>query len=82
VHALLQDLQGYLGGPGFGSGAYEFVRRMLHRYVNTSLHVSYLIVLITLFLANCVQLDFIVNCKTVGQNKNIKENKEAPDKSW
>jgi hypothetical protein len=27
-------------------------------------------------------LDFIVNCKTVGQNKNIKENKEAPDKSW
>jgi hypothetical protein len=32
--------------------------------------------------SNCVQLDFIVNCKTVGQNKNIKENKEAPDKSW
>jgi hypothetical protein len=43
VRALLQDPQGYLGGPGFGSGAYEFVRRMLHRYVNTSL--SYLIVL-------------------------------------
>jgi hypothetical protein len=38
--------------------------------------------ILTLFLANCVQLDFIVNCKTVGQNKNIKENKEAPDKSW
>jgi hypothetical protein len=30
----------------FGSGAYEFVRRMLHRYVNTSL--SYLIVLVFL----------------------------------
>jgi hypothetical protein len=30
----------------------------------------------------CIQLDVIVNCKTVGQNKNIKENKEAPDKSW
>jgi hypothetical protein len=29
-----------------------------------------------------VQLDFIVSCKTVGSNKNIKENKEAPDKSW
>ena len=42
MQALLQDPQGYLGGPGFGSGAYEFVRRMLHRYVNTSL--SYLIV--------------------------------------
>jgi hypothetical protein len=39
VQALLQDPQGYLGGPG-------------------------------------------VNCKTVSQNKNIKENKEAPDKSW
>ena len=38
--------------------------------------------ILTLFLSNCVQLDFIVNCKTVGQNKNIKENKEAPDKSW
>ena len=38
--------------------------------------------ILTLFLANCVQLDFIVNCKTVGPNKNIKENKEAPDKSW
>jgi hypothetical protein len=38
--------------------------------------------ILALFLANCVQLDFIVNCKTVGQNKNIKENKEAPDKSW
>ena len=37
--------------------------------------------ILTLFLANCVQLDFIVNCKTVGPNKNIKENKEAPDKS-
>jgi beta-lactamase regulating signal transducer with metallopeptidase domain len=46
VQALLQDPQGYLGGPGFGSGAYEFVRRMLHRYVNTSL--SYLIVLVFL----------------------------------
>jgi hypothetical protein len=33
--------------------------------------------ILTLFLANCVQLDFIVNCKTVGPNKNIKENKEA-----
>jgi hypothetical protein len=32
--------------------------------------------ILTLFLANCVQLDFIVNCKTVGQNKNIKENKD------
>jgi PBP1b-binding outer membrane lipoprotein LpoB len=39
-------------------------------------------IILALFLANCVQLDFIVNCKTVGQNKNIKENKEAPDKSW
>ena len=38
--------------------------------------------ILTQFLANCVQLDFIVNCKTVGQNKNIKENKETPDKSW
>ena len=38
--------------------------------------------ILTLFLTNCVQLDFIVNCKTVGPNKNIKENKEAPDKSW
>ena len=46
VQALLQDPQGYLGGPGFGSGAYEFVGRMLHRYVNTSL--SYLIVLVFL----------------------------------
>jgi hypothetical protein len=46
VQALLQDPQGYLGGPGIGSGAYEFVRRMLHRYVNTSL--SYLIVLVFL----------------------------------
>jgi hypothetical protein len=43
---VLHDPQGYLGGPGFGSGAYEFVRRMLHRYVNTSL--SYLIVLVFL----------------------------------
>jgi hypothetical protein len=38
--------------------------------------------ILTLLLANCVQLDFIVNCKTVGSNKNIKENIEAPDKSW
>ena len=38
--------------------------------------------ILTQILANCVQLDFIVNCKTVGPNKNIKENKEAPDKSW
>jgi hypothetical protein len=37
VQALLQDPQGYLGGPGFGSGAYEFAMRMLYRYVNTSL---------------------------------------------
>jgi preprotein translocase subunit SecG len=85
VQALLQDPQGYLGGPGFGSGAYEFVRRMLHRYVNTSLSTIKTVlttIILALFLANCVQLDFIVNCKTVGQNKNIKENKEAPDKSW
>ena len=39
-------------------------------------------IILALFLANCVQLLFIVNCKTVGQNKNIKENNEAPDKSW
>lgn len=46
MQALLQDPHGYFGGPGFGSGAYEFVKRMLHRYVNTSL--SYLIVLVFL----------------------------------
>ncbi|CAC5398665.1 unnamed protein product [Mytilus coruscus] len=38
--------------------------------------------ILTLFLANCVKLDLIVNCKTVNSNRNIKENKEAPDKSW
>lgn len=44
VHALLHNPHGYFGGPGFGSGAYEFVKRMLQRYVNTSL--SYLISLL------------------------------------
>ncbi|CAC5389046.1 unnamed protein product [Mytilus coruscus] len=38
--------------------------------------------ILTLFLSNCVKLDLIVNCKTVSSNRNIKENKEAPDKSW
>ena len=38
--------------------------------------------ILALFLANCVQLDLIVNCKTVGPNKNIRGNKEAPDKYW
>ena len=46
MQAFLQDPQGYLGGPEFGSGAYDLVRRMLHRYVNTSL--SYLIVFVFL----------------------------------
>jgi hypothetical protein len=35
-----------------------------------------------LFPSASFELDCIVNCKIVGQNKNIKENKEAPDKSW
>jgi hypothetical protein len=72
VQALLQDPQGYLGGQGFGSGAYEFVRRMLHRYVNTSL--SYLIVLV--FLVSTIMdvvemLDLYVSWFAIVTNQDL-----------
>ncbi len=39
VTARLHVPQGYFGvrGPGFGSGAYEFVSSRLHRYISTNL---------------------------------------------
>ena len=37
VTALLQAPHGNFGGPGLGSGAYEFARSRLHKYVSTNL---------------------------------------------